>query len=246
MTATVSTCFSRSELVRTLALRIQEIEAAGSTPKRSSTHSLGIPRLDALLPGRRLAAGSLIELLAATEGAGVWSLALFLAKQVAAESKALVVVDSERCFYPPAAAKLGLELTRTIVVRPRLPSEAHAAVQEALRCSAVGAVIGWRQQLRAREFRQLQLAAEAGGGVGFVLRPPGALRAPSFAVLRLLVSPVVSTGSARCIRVEVVRCRSGKEGQALLLEIDDETGYVHSPGEVAAPTFVPRAARAAT
>ena len=36
MAATVSTCFSRSELVRTLALRIQEIEAPGPTPKLDS------------------------------------------------------------------------------------------------------------------------------------------------------------------------------------------------------------------
>jgi protein ImuA len=237
---------SRSELVQTLAGRIQEIEASGFVPKRSLTHSLGIPRLDAILPGRRLAAGSLVELLAATEGAGVWSLALFLAKQVATKSNALVVVDSQRCFYPPAAAKLGLELARTIVVRPHLPSEAHAAVQEALRCSAVGAVIGWHQQLRGREYRQLQLAAEAGGSIGFILRPPGAVRAPSFAVLRLLVSPVVSTGSTRRLQVQVVRCRSGKEGQSLLLEMDDETGHVHSPGELAASTFGSRTARVAT
>src|SRR5438132_13708755 len=97
---------ARGELLRTLARRIQDIEAGRAAPKQSSTPSLGIPRLDALLPGRRLAAGSLVELLAAREGAGVWSLALFLAKQVAAESNALVIVDSERCFYPPAAAKL--------------------------------------------------------------------------------------------------------------------------------------------
>jgi protein ImuA len=237
---------SRSELLQTLARKIQEIEAGGFAPTRSSIHSLGIPRLDALLPSRRLAAGSLVELLAAMEGAGVWSLALFLAKQVIKEWNALVIIDSERSFYPPAAAKLGLELSRTIVVRPQTPSAAHAALQEALCCQAVGAVIGWRQQLRGREFRQLQLAAETGGGIGFLLRPLGALRTPSLAVLRLLVSPVVSTDSARRVQVEVVRCRSGKEGESLLLEIDDETGSVHSPAEVAAPAFVPRTARAAT
>ncbi len=235
---------SRSELLRTLAQRIQEIEGSGFAAP-CATYSLGIPVLDGLLPGRRLPAGSLVELLAATEGAGVWTLALFMARQLTGEQAGLVIVDSQGSFYPPAAVKLvGLELGRTIVVRPRTPAEAHAACQEALRCSAVGAVIGWHQQIRARQFRQLQLAAEAGRGVGFLLRPAGARSAPSFALLRLLVSPVASTDTPRRIQIEVVRCRGGKEGQSLLLEIDDETGHVHSPARLAAPAPLSRTAGA--
>jgi protein ImuA len=235
---------SHSDILRTLAQRIQEIEAAGFSPDRL-THSLGISALDEMLPGRRLHAGSLVELLAATEGAGVWTLALFMARQVSCERSGLVVVDSQGCFYPPAAARWGMELNQMIVVRPRLPSDAQAACEEALRCSAVGAVLSWHQQIRVREFRRLQLAAEAGGGIGFVLRPAGALSVPSFAVLRLLVSPVVSTGTARRVAIQTVRCRGGKEGQSLILEIDDETGHVHSPAEVAAATSMPPAAQAA-
>jgi protein ImuA len=263
----------RSHILRTLAERIQEIQASGFSQKRS-THSLGVAALDALLPGRGLPAGSLVELLSASEGAGVWTLALFMGRQVAGERNGLVVVDSQGSFYPPAAAKLGLELSHTILVRPRTPSEANTACEEALRCSAVGAVIGWHQQMRAREFRRLQLSAEAGGGVGFVLRPAGAVSVPSFAVLRLLVSPVASGAGGekgvgillceapsgpfrqkgpdpffppqlRRVRVQVVRCRGGKAGQSLLLEIDDETGHVHSPAEVAAATPGTRTARAA-
>ena len=102
--------------------------------------------------------------------------------------KALVVADPARRFYPPAAARLGVDLRRTIVIRPRDPRYTLAAVTHSLRCAAVGAVLGAFDNLPTFDFRRLQLAAELGGGIGFLLRPATALRVPSFADVRLRVA----------------------------------------------------------
>jgi protein ImuA len=222
----------RAEILQTLARRIDEIQSGARRRSARSPIPSGIPGLDELLPEKRLPAGSLVELLCDTPGAGTWSLALLMARQACGTEKgtrALVVADLERSFYPPAATKLGIDLTRTIVVRPRTWQDAYAAIDQSLRCPAVGAVVGGCDRLGTVDFRRLQLAAEEGGGVGLLLRPAVRLRQPSFATLRLHVKPVGTTEAARRIEVEVVRCRGGKDGGRLLLEIDEETGMVRVP-----------------
>jgi hypothetical protein len=203
-----------------------------------------VPGLDELLPEKRLPAGSLVELLSEASGAGAWSLALLMGQQVCGEQRALVMADLGRSFYPPAAVKLGVDLARTIVIRPRTWRDAFVAIDQSLRCPAVGAVVGWCDRLKAVDFRRLQLAAETGGGLGLLLRPAALLRQPSFAVLRLHVTPIGTSNGARRIEVEMVRCRGGKEGGRLLLEINDETGHVRVPAGLADPAPVARKARA--
>ena len=213
-----------------LARRIQEIESSRQ-PLERSANSLDIAALDDCLPGGRLPAGSLVELLASAEGAGAWTLALIMARQVCGERKALIICDDQGCFYPPAVSKWGLDLARLIVLRPANFREGDVAVGQSLRCPAVGAVISWHTRLRTLDFRRLSAAAEAGGGVGFLLRPSEARRDPSFAALRLLVTPMATL--ARRIQVDVLRCRGGK-CRSLVLEIDDETGHVRVPSRLAA------------
>jgi protein ImuA len=236
---------TRSEVLQALAQRIREIEGNGPS-RRQPPVSLGIGPVDALLPNGRLPAGSLVELLSAADGAGAWTLSLLMAKHVCGEWKVLVLVDGQCCFYPPGAAQLGIDLERSLVVRPRTRRDCLLATNQALRCRGVGAVVGWHDQLRTLDARRLQAAAEAGGGVGFVLRPLGALRAPSFANLRLRLSPLVPRPSSlapRLVRVDVVRCRGGRDGQSVLLEIGNEPGDVRALSEVAPSTAPARKAR---
>lgn len=232
---------ARADILRTLSKRIQEIEST-RRPRSESKVSLGIRALDDLLPKDQSAAGSLVELLSTADGAGTWTLALLMANHACGERKALVVTDLGRSFYPPAAAKLGIDWSRTIVVRPRTWRDAYAAIDQSLRCPAVGAVVSWCERLRTADYRRLQLAAEAGGGVGLLLRPAGALRAPSFAALRLRVTPAGATASGRRVRVEVARCHGGKDGGVVVVEIDDETDHVRLSTVVAPATPAPRTA----
>ena len=143
----------RSQVLADLAQRIQEIETSCHS-RRQSPLSFGLAALDELLPEGRLPAGSLVELFSAAEGAGAWTLALLMAKQACGEWKVLVVVDGQRCLYPPAAAKLGIDLDRSIVVRPQRQRDAFLATNQSLRCSAVGAVVGWHDELRTLDARR--------------------------------------------------------------------------------------------
>ena len=237
----IATMRTSTERLRELAERIREMEAGGRA--HGTAIPLGISGLAEIFP-EGLPGGSLLELLAAEEGAGLWTLALAMAKEACGERKGLLIADPRRSFYPPAAARWGIDLERTIVVRPRTAREAVGAAAESLRCPAVGAVIGWFERLGPTDFRCLQLAAEAGGGVGLLLRPGSAQGSPSFAAARLVVSPVPSSNGRRWFALEAARCRGGKAGTKITVEIDDEAGSLRVPAALAAAKTAARASGA--
>jgi protein ImuA len=233
---------SRAELLSDLRDRIRSLE--DHAPTGRAQIDLGIAALEDWLSEGRLAAGSLVELLPLEDGTGALTLALLMSRHACGAHRVLVVVDHQGRFYPPAAARLGIDLDRLIVVHPRTPQDAALAVDQSLRAAAVGSVLCWPERLTTPAFRRLQLAAEIGGGLGLLLRPSATQRTPSFAALRILVTPVASSEVARRLRLDLLRGPAGKTGQALILEIDDATGDVCVPSHVATATARARSAGA--
>ena len=78
--------------------------------------STGIEALDRLLPDAGFREGTLVEWLAES-GSGD-QLALLAAAPALGSDRVLIVIDGEKTFYPPAAAALGIDLRRLILVRP--------------------------------------------------------------------------------------------------------------------------------
>jgi hypothetical protein len=231
---------SGPDVLASLRRRIEEIEAR-RRPRDGARVSSGMGALDALLPGGGLRPGLVVELVSATDGSGAWTLGLALARRACGERRVLVVVDEQGAFYPLAAARLGLDLERCLVVRPVRGRDAYAALCQSLFCAAVGAVIAGCGGLGAVDAQRLRAAAERGGSVGLLIRPHEALQAAPCGLVRLLVCPVASGEPTRKVRVEVLRGRG--HGQALTLELDDETGAVHPPAVLAPPAPPARAAR---
>ena len=236
---------SPEQLVRALQERIAAIEGArrGGADRPLSS---GCEALDRLLPGRGFRWGTLVEWLAAEEGSGAGTLALYAARQAAEEGGALVVLDQARQFYPPAAARLGIELDKMIVVQTPREADNRWALDQALRCPAVAAVLAWPEQLDGRTFRRLQLAAEEGGGLGLLVRPQHARHEPSWADVRLRVEPLpaATADAGRRVRIQVLHGRGTTSGGSVEVEIDDETRTVHLAARLADPTACPRAAGA--
>ena len=157
------------------------------------------------------------------------------------------MLDRRRTFYPPAATALGVELKRMVVVRTRTLDDELWACDQALRCSGVAAVWGALEKLNQRWFRRLQLAAEAGGGIGHLLRPARVLGCSSWSYAQLLIEPrplkpeahlqseaqgkeaasrMRSTGGGRRWRVEVARCQGLARSVAVEVQLDDLTGAI--------------------
>ena len=149
----------------------------------------GCDALDELLPEKGFRPGTLTEWLSAGEGGGAGTLALLAARQACRDGGALVVLDGRGDFCPPAAVRLGIESPRLVVIHPPSAADHHWAMNQALRSSAIAAVLAWPKAIDDRTFRRWQLAAEEGGGFGLLVRPAAARAEPSWADVRLLVEP---------------------------------------------------------
>ncbi|MBN1510560.1 MAG: hypothetical protein JXB13_00965 [Phycisphaerae bacterium] len=149
----------------------------------------GLDTLDTGLPWGGLPLGAVSQVLDGGPGVGAMSLALAVAGRAArgddtagpgwagrggveAESaRPIVVIDPAGDFYPPAVVKFGLDPQRLLVVRPGRALDAVWAADQCLRCPAVAAVVARLERLGRVHSRRLQLAAEAGGGIGLVVTP---------------------------------------------------------------------------
>ncbi|MBM3999323.1 MAG: hypothetical protein FJ297_07260 [Planctomycetes bacterium] len=206
----------------------------------------GCEALDRLLPLGGFVRGALAEFWGET-GGGAATLALVAAREAGRSGRPIVIVDGCRSFYPPAAFGWGIEPRGLLVVRPADARDALWAADQILRCSAVSAAWISIDRLDSRSFRRLQLAAESSGTPGFLVRcsnrdPPsvdgasgGSPRAarrdePSWADVRLRIVPIASDQSAmilspvRRFEVQLARCRHGRAGGKVVLELDEVTG----------------------
>ncbi len=178
-----------ADMVQRLTAEVRRIEGLHQCLSHQ-TVSTGCAALDRLLPGAGLRRGTLVEWLAPAAGSGAATLALIAAREACRAGGVLGVLDAERSFYPPAAAALGVDLERLLIVRPPRHGDDAWALDQLLRSRAVGAVLAWPGDWDEHTFRRLQLAAESGAGLGFLLRPSSIRHEPSWAELRLLVEPL--------------------------------------------------------
>jgi hypothetical protein len=220
--------FAAVQTLRQQIARIETIRRRRDEPPVSS----GCPPLDAALPGGGFYRGTLTEWLADGDGVPTTTLAVLAAREACRQGGTLVVVDADRGFYPPAAVRLGIAPEQLLLVRVEHRADHDWALDQALRCPAVAAVMAWPEalpgRLDERTFRRLQLAAEAGGSLGLLIRGAEARRTPSWAEVRLLVQPRPAAAAQfptprRRLRIVLLRCRGGREGRRLELELDDES-----------------------
>ena len=207
--------------------------------------SLGIPALDALLPGRGLERGSLVEWLSPVEGSGTATLALQGVRCALEQHRAWAVVDATGEFHPPVALGWGVPLESLLLLRPTSVSDAVWTVEQCLRCPAIGLTWFRTEHLPDQVARRWKLAAEIGGGVGVLFRPETAARRASWADVRWRVQPRVAVRTTgRVVRVELVSCRGAFAGGSVELDVNVATGDVCLVSAVAGPTAVVRAAGA--
>ena len=229
----------------TREIRSLEKSGLGHAVKKLRTVSAGCTALDNCLPNGGYRPGSVIEYLRTTSACGASYLAFQAAAQALRSSEGgyLVVVDVQHQFYPPALPAHGIDLSRVIFVRPQSQSDAIWSIDQCLRTSAVAAVVADLEAIDDRTARRLQLAAEQGEGLGFLVRSIAARRRPSWAEVQWVVrsqdklasrQATQATGGLathRRFQVQLTRVRGGKAGVQLQLEINSVTGAlqcVHS------------------
>jgi len=225
---------SRTKTKDALITELREQLRAASSPAICHDPTLlstGAAPLDRLLPEGGLRRGMLVEWLSAGRGSGAALLALIAAREASREGGAVVVCDRAREFFPPAAWGLGIAARQLVVVRPRSLADEQWVVEQCLRSTGVAATWSYLPQAAPASLRRWQLAAETGGGLGFLIRPASARGAPTWSDVQLLVTPRARRQegvSGRRLCVEVLRCRGGPAGQRVELEIEETTGLIRA------------------
>ena len=220
------------------AVVAQLAEAVGQLQKSHrppglTTVSTGSALLDQMLPGGGLERGSLVEWLAAGPASGATTLALLAASCACRSGGMLAVLDAERSFYPPAVADRLMARSRLLVIRPAARQDEAWALDQLLRQPGIAAVLAWIPAGDDRVFRRLQLAAEAGGGLGLLVRPAAARRTACWASVRFAVQPLTTTrpGENRRLCLKILHCRASgiaaSRSHGIHLEFDPQASLAH-------------------
>ncbi|MGC3967606.1 MAG: hypothetical protein QM775_09615 [Pirellulales bacterium] len=181
--------------------------------------SSGFAVLDAMLPGGGLRRGTLVEWLTAEPGAGAMFCALRAARRVMEGDQPLVVVDADDTFHPPGLGDV-VDWRRVLLVRCADRRQLEWAVDQALRTSGVGAVLVRYDVENERRLRRWQLAAEASGGLGLVVRHLPHQPEACFSDVRIGVTP--RAGEGRPVQLELLRSRQGGRGATIDVRLDDD------------------------
>jgi protein ImuA len=196
--------------LESLRARVRAIEGGGVDFGRAVAR-LGEP-LDAALPWGGLPYRALHEI----SGLAATSATAAFARHCLARGGGLVWCRNARVaaelgeLYGPGLARFGLAPERLILVRCADESEVLWSFEEALRCRGVACAVAEIGRLDLLASRRLQLAAEAGGGIGLVLRPEPD-PAPNATLTRWRAEPLASV-DAVLWRLILWRVRGGAPG----------------------------------
>ncbi|RKH57627.1 ImuA family protein [Corallococcus aberystwythensis] len=203
-------------VVEELRERIRQLQAA---PRRAlSVLRTGVDAVDALLPQGGLPLGTSVEL-CGEAASGRTSLALRAVASAHRELRLCAWVDGPRELYPPAAAALGVDLERLLVVRPRAFAQRVWSTVQLARSGAFTAVVldltlgvgapGRPERLALTEARKLADAAARGGTLVLLLTSP---EAPADGLARLRLEARGVQGWS----VELERSRGGGVGTRIV------------------------------
>ena len=215
-----------------LALRaaIAKIERKGAILEDGADFlPVGITDLDTTLGGG-LAQGALHEIAAASEAeiAAATAFALALAAQHTGGRTVLWIAEDTAGAesgrpYGPGLDEIGLAPERLVLVTAARPRDVLWAMEEALRCRTIAAVIGEVRGDRDIDDvanRRLSLAATAGGGLAFLLLAhPSGHTSP--AVTRWIIGAAASAPTRHGVgpprlSAQLVRNRHGRLGTGML------------------------------
>ncbi|HEY4973496.1 MAG TPA: translesion DNA synthesis-associated protein ImuA [Steroidobacteraceae bacterium] len=211
MSIVVPTGLPRAQLLEQLAQLCRSGDS-GRTAWQAAPS--GFAELDANLPGGGWPVGAVTELMSDAIGIGELSLLVPVLSRLARAGRYIAWIAPPYLPYAPALAQRGLPLERVLLIQTRNLQESLWATEQALRCPAVGAVLGWPAYIVDKNVRRLQLAAQAGGCLGILYRPSEAARESSPAALRLRLHAAPDG-----LAVEIQKSRGGRAGLTLRIGI---------------------------
>ncbi|MEN3976960.1 hypothetical protein [Emcibacter sp. SYSU 3D8] len=192
--------------------RIRRIEGIGQAAGHPVL-PLGMKPVDGALPEGGLPLAGVHEVRG--DGAATGFCAALLARLHDTDGRPVLWLERGNDLYMPGLVRFGLQAGSVLTVSGiSRDADMLWAIEEALHCGALSAVVG---EIRAADFtasRRLQLAAETGGVTCLLLGEAGrGGAATALSRWQVTAMPSLPDGSGvgwPCWRVELARCRNGR------------------------------------
>ena len=204
--------------------RIRRMEGIGGADG-SRFLPLGVPAVDQALPDGGFPLGCLHEVVGENDpfNSVATGFSAAILARIAERQGQVIWITRGDDLYAPGIAAYGLKPERLIVVRARRDADILWAMEESLRCRTLGAVLGEIGDIDMVASRRLQLAAEASGVTGLLLRSANRRLGATASVTRWGLSAAPSRPidgepglGLPCWRTKLLRCRGGRPGEWLL------------------------------
>ena len=215
----VSVINDKAQILSRLQREILPLQ--GFRPANDSTVDMGLGPIGQAFPQSVFPQGAIHEFLAtgpeeAAAGSG------FIAGLLSAlmqRGGTAVWIGESRSVFPPALKQFGIEPHRVIFIELRKEKEILWAMEEALKCGALAAVVGELPELSFTLSRRLQLAVEQSRVTGFLLRRNSRQLTTTACVTRWKITPLASTSHDELPgigfpqwKVELLKVRNGRPG----------------------------------
>jgi protein ImuA len=192
----------------TLERLVRLVNRDGAVPP--TIEPTGFAQLDAILPGGGWRSGAIVELMPCEVGIGELRLLMPALARMTRKERHVAFIAPPYIPFAPALAQHGVRLSHLLIVKAQTPQDILWSLEQVLRCPSFGAAVAWPVQMKDREIRRLQLAAEAGRSTGFIYRPTTAAREASPAAVRLRLA---ARGDE--LAIDVIKCRGARAGMTV-------------------------------
>lgn len=182
---------------------------------------MGLGPVAGAFPDRRFPTGAVHELLSDTaeQAAATCGFMAGLLSHLMQQEGACIWITASPMIFPPALQAFGILPERLIFITLQKEKEVLWAMEEALKCEGLAAVVGELKELDFTASRRLQLAVSQSRVTGFVWRHQPRQVQPTACVSRWRITPLASetengwpgVGWSRW-QVSLLKIRNGKPG----------------------------------
>ncbi|HEX8041759.1 MAG TPA: Error-prone repair protein ImuA [Chryseosolibacter sp.] len=160
----------RADIIAELRANILRLE--GFRPASHAGTDLGLGSIKDAFPNATFPLGAIHEFLSARaeDAAATCGFIAGLLTPLMGTTGTSLWISSSRTLFPPALKTFGIQPDRFIFIDLLKEKDVMWAMDEALKCSALSAVIGEMQEVSFINSRRLQLAVEQSQVTGFILR----------------------------------------------------------------------------
>lgn len=211
---------SRDHIFKTLQNDILRLQGFRSVNSPALDVGLG-PLLEAF-PNKTFPLGAVHEFISVPneDSASTSGFITGILSTLMGRSGATVWISASRKIFPPALKIFNVEPDQFIFLDLKREKEIHWALEEALKCNALSAVVGEVNELDFTISRRLQLAVEQSEVTGFVIRKNSRKINTTACLSRWKISPMASVPIDEALpgigfpqwKVELLRMRNGKPG----------------------------------